>query len=128
MIMASHKTRDNIYITVSGVFKWKIQKRETSSCSFLTQLAIQKSVGHYECDRLKIHPFIFKIVFIVSLLDKLKGLKKRSIWCVTSIRIISNDGSLFVPQMDEDAMASMLADFVACPPDEEDGASGSNQS
>lgn len=45
-----------------------------------------------------------------------------------AIRAISNDGSLFAPQMDEDAMASMLADFVACPPDDEDGASGSNQS
>lgn len=33
-----------------------------------------------------------------------------------------------LPQLDEDAMASMLADFVACPPDDEDGASGSNQS
>ncbi|XP_068611803.1 proline-, glutamic acid- and leucine-rich protein 1 [Brachionichthys hirsutus] len=29
-------------------------------------------------------------------------------------------------KMDDDAMASMLADFVACPPDEEDGASGSD--
>lgn len=36
--------------------------------------------------------------------------------------------SLCLPQLDEDAMASMLADFVACPPDDEDGASGSNQS
>lgn len=35
---------------------------------------------------------------------------------------------LFVPQVDEESMASMLADFVACPPDDEDGASGSNQS
>lgn len=60
--------------------------------------------------------------------NKLKGLRKHFIWCVTYIRTISNDGSLFVPQMDEDAMASMLADFVACPPDDEDGASGSNQS
>lgn len=59
----------------------------------------------------------------------MKGFRKRSIWCVTLIRAIrANDGSLFVPQMDEDAMASMLADFVACPPDDEDGASGSNQS
>ncbi|XP_036968318.1 proline-, glutamic acid- and leucine-rich protein 1 [Acanthopagrus latus] len=31
-------------------------------------------------------------------------------------------------KMDEDAMASMLADFVACPPDDEDGATGSNRS
>uniref|UniRef100_A0A3Q3E5A5 Proline-, glutamic acid- and leucine-rich protein 1 n=1 Tax=Labrus bergylta TaxID=56723 RepID=A0A3Q3E5A5_9LABR len=31
-------------------------------------------------------------------------------------------------QMDEESMASMLADFVACPPDDEDGASGSNRS
>ncbi|KAK1890500.1 Proline- glutamic acid- and leucine-rich protein 1 [Dissostichus eleginoides] len=30
--------------------------------------------------------------------------------------------------MDDDSMASMLADFVACPPDDEDGASGSNRS
>lgn len=30
------------------------------------------------------------------------------------------------PQLDDEAMASMLADFVACPPDDEDGASGSN--
>ncbi|XP_054914675.1 proline-, glutamic acid- and leucine-rich protein 1 isoform X2 [Poeciliopsis prolifica] len=29
---------------------------------------------------------------------------------------------------DDEAMASMLADFIACPPDEEDVASGSNQS
>ncbi|KAK5876170.1 hypothetical protein CesoFtcFv8_027167 [Champsocephalus esox] len=29
-------------------------------------------------------------------------------------------------KMDDDSMASMLADFVACPPDDEDGASGSN--
>ncbi|XP_035004675.1 proline-, glutamic acid- and leucine-rich protein 1 [Hippoglossus stenolepis] len=29
-------------------------------------------------------------------------------------------------KLDDDAMASMLADFVACPPDDEDGASGSN--
>ncbi|KAF3697443.1 Proline-, glutamic acid- and leucine-rich protein 1 [Channa argus] len=28
-------------------------------------------------------------------------------------------------KLDDDAMASMLADFVACPPDEEEGASGS---
>lgn len=41
---------------------------------------------------------------------------------------ISNNVSLSVPQLDEDAMASMLADFVACPPDDEDGASGLNQS
>ncbi|XP_065806306.1 proline-, glutamic acid- and leucine-rich protein 1 isoform X1 [Labrus bergylta] len=31
-------------------------------------------------------------------------------------------------KMDEESMASMLADFVACPPDDEDGASGSNRS
>ncbi|XP_039996997.1 proline-, glutamic acid- and leucine-rich protein 1 [Xiphias gladius] len=31
-------------------------------------------------------------------------------------------------KMDDEAMASMLADFVACPPDDEDGASGSNRS
>ncbi|XP_029382531.1 proline-, glutamic acid- and leucine-rich protein 1 [Echeneis naucrates] len=31
-------------------------------------------------------------------------------------------------KMDDEAMASMLADFVACPPDEEDGASGSSYS
>uniref|UniRef100_A0A667XQU4 Proline, glutamate and leucine rich protein 1 n=1 Tax=Myripristis murdjan TaxID=586833 RepID=A0A667XQU4_9TELE len=31
-------------------------------------------------------------------------------------------------QMDDEAMASMLADFIACPPDDEDGASGSNRS
>lgn len=31
-------------------------------------------------------------------------------------------------QMDDEAMASMLADFVACPPDDEDGASGSKAS
>ncbi|KAJ4920948.1 hypothetical protein JOQ06_022289 [Pogonophryne albipinna] len=31
-------------------------------------------------------------------------------------------------KMDDDSMASMLADFVACPPDDEDGASGSNRS
>nr|XP_046236602.1 proline-, glutamic acid- and leucine-rich protein 1 [Scatophagus argus] len=31
-------------------------------------------------------------------------------------------------KLDDDTMASMLADFVACPPDDEDGASGSNQS
>ncbi|XP_040886715.1 proline-, glutamic acid- and leucine-rich protein 1 [Toxotes jaculatrix] len=31
-------------------------------------------------------------------------------------------------KLDDEAMASMLADFVACPPDEEDGASGSNRS
>ncbi|XP_040037696.2 proline-, glutamic acid- and leucine-rich protein 1 isoform X2 [Gasterosteus aculeatus] len=31
-------------------------------------------------------------------------------------------------KMDDDAMESMLADFVACPPDDEDGASGSNRS
>ncbi|XP_029310258.1 proline-, glutamic acid- and leucine-rich protein 1 [Cottoperca gobio] len=30
-------------------------------------------------------------------------------------------------KMDDEAMASMLADFVACPPDDEDGASGSNR-
>ncbi|XP_062300262.1 proline-, glutamic acid- and leucine-rich protein 1 [Scomber scombrus] len=30
-------------------------------------------------------------------------------------------------KLDEEAMASMLADFVACPPDDEDGASGSNR-
>lgn len=29
------------------------------------------------------------------------------------------------PQLDDEAMASMLADFVACPPDDEDHASGS---
>lgn len=29
-------------------------------------------------------------------------------------------------KLDDDAMASMLADFVACPPDDEDGASRSN--
>lgn len=40
----------------------------------------------------------------------------------------SNIVSLSVLQMDEDAMASMLADFVACPPDDEDGATGSNRS
>lgn len=38
-----------------------------------------------------------------------------------------------VAQADEDAMASMLADFVACPPDDDDnedgnGPSASNQS
>ncbi|XP_073331405.1 proline-, glutamic acid- and leucine-rich protein 1 [Pagrus major] len=31
-------------------------------------------------------------------------------------------------KLDDDAMASMLADFVACPPDDEDGATGSNRS
>ncbi|XP_031146906.2 proline-, glutamic acid- and leucine-rich protein 1 [Sander lucioperca] len=31
-------------------------------------------------------------------------------------------------KLDDEAMASMLADFVACPPDDEDGASGSNRS
>ncbi|XP_058481600.1 proline-, glutamic acid- and leucine-rich protein 1 [Solea solea] len=31
-------------------------------------------------------------------------------------------------KLDEEVMASMLADFVACPPDDEDGASGSNRS
>ncbi|KAK5848667.1 hypothetical protein PBY51_006261 [Eleginops maclovinus] len=31
-------------------------------------------------------------------------------------------------KMDDESMASMLADFVACPPDDEDGASGSNRS
>ncbi|XP_030579190.1 proline-, glutamic acid- and leucine-rich protein 1 [Archocentrus centrarchus] len=31
-------------------------------------------------------------------------------------------------KMHDEAMASMLADFVACPPDDEDGASGSNAS
>ncbi|XP_029932779.1 proline-, glutamic acid- and leucine-rich protein 1 [Myripristis murdjan] len=31
-------------------------------------------------------------------------------------------------KMDDEAMASMLADFIACPPDDEDGASGSNRS
>ncbi|KAE8278795.1 Proline-, glutamic acid- and leucine-rich protein 1 [Larimichthys crocea] len=31
-------------------------------------------------------------------------------------------------KLDDDTMASMLADFVACPPDDEDGASGSNHS
>ncbi|XP_039465175.1 proline-, glutamic acid- and leucine-rich protein 1 isoform X2 [Oreochromis aureus] len=31
-------------------------------------------------------------------------------------------------KMDDEAMASMLADFVACPPDDEDGASGSKAS
>ncbi|XP_038586087.1 proline-, glutamic acid- and leucine-rich protein 1 isoform X2 [Micropterus salmoides] len=31
-------------------------------------------------------------------------------------------------KLDEEAMASMLADFVACPPDDEDGASSSNRS
>uniref|UniRef100_A0A3B4TMI1 Proline-, glutamic acid- and leucine-rich protein 1 n=1 Tax=Seriola dumerili TaxID=41447 RepID=A0A3B4TMI1_SERDU len=31
-------------------------------------------------------------------------------------------------KMDDEAMASMLADFVACPPDDEDGASGSTRS
>ncbi|KAM3590795.1 uncharacterized protein V6R79_016797 [Siganus canaliculatus] len=31
-------------------------------------------------------------------------------------------------RLDDDSMASMLADFVACPPDDEDGASGSSQS
>uniref|UniRef100_H2SWC4 Proline, glutamate and leucine rich protein 1 n=1 Tax=Takifugu rubripes TaxID=31033 RepID=H2SWC4_TAKRU len=31
-------------------------------------------------------------------------------------------------QADEDTMASMLADFVACPPDDDDGPSASNQS
>ncbi|KAM9827676.1 proline-, glutamic acid- and leucine-rich protein 1 [Neosynchiropus ocellatus] len=31
-------------------------------------------------------------------------------------------------KVDDDVMASMLADFVACPPDEEEAASGSNQS
>lgn len=36
------------------------------------------------------------------------------------------DVALF--QMDDEAMASMLADFVACPPDDEDGASGSKAS
>ncbi|XP_070710423.1 proline-, glutamic acid- and leucine-rich protein 1 [Pempheris klunzingeri] len=29
-------------------------------------------------------------------------------------------------KLDDESMASMLADFVACPPDDEDGASGSN--
>lgn len=36
--------------------------------------------------------------------------------------------SLSAPQLDDDTMASMLADFIACPPDDEDGASGSNAS
>ncbi|XP_034020197.1 proline-, glutamic acid- and leucine-rich protein 1 isoform X2 [Thalassophryne amazonica] len=31
-------------------------------------------------------------------------------------------------KVDDEAMASMLADFVACPPDDEDGTSGSNRS
>ncbi|XP_068444334.1 proline-, glutamic acid- and leucine-rich protein 1 [Clinocottus analis] len=31
-------------------------------------------------------------------------------------------------KVDDEVMASMLADFVACPPDDEDGASGSNRS
>ncbi|CAN9509765.1 unnamed protein product [Ophioblennius macclurei] len=31
-------------------------------------------------------------------------------------------------QVDDEAMASMLADFVACPPDDEEGASGSSHS
>ncbi|KAM9836939.1 proline-, glutamic acid- and leucine-rich protein 1 isoform 2-T2 [Aulostomus maculatus] len=31
-------------------------------------------------------------------------------------------------KLDDEAMASMLADFVACPPDDEDGASGSTRS
>ncbi|XP_071780172.1 proline-, glutamic acid- and leucine-rich protein 1 [Centroberyx gerrardi] len=31
-------------------------------------------------------------------------------------------------KLDDEAMASMLADFIACPPDDEDGASGSNRS
>ncbi|XP_034532896.1 proline-, glutamic acid- and leucine-rich protein 1 isoform X2 [Notolabrus celidotus] len=31
-------------------------------------------------------------------------------------------------KLDEESMASMLADFKACPPDDEDGASGSNHS
>uniref|UniRef100_A0A674N5N0 Proline-, glutamic acid- and leucine-rich protein 1 n=1 Tax=Takifugu rubripes TaxID=31033 RepID=A0A674N5N0_TAKRU len=34
----------------------------------------------------------------------------------------------FPSQADEDTMASMLADFVACPPDDDDGPSASNQS
>ena len=47
------------------------------------------------------------------------------------LRVPEHDSAVFllsVLQMDDDSMASMLADFVACPPDDEDGASGSNRS
>lgn len=51
-----------------------------------------------------------------------------TVYCLNRFSLDSNDIALSVPQLDEDAMASMLADFVACPPDDEDGASGLNQS
>lgn len=40
----------------------------------------------------------------------------------------TSPGVFSVTQADEDTMASMLADFVACPPDDDDGPSASNQS